>query len=182
MAIQTILSGEEIRTTSLTKINSNFTELNNSKANLSWANFTGTVSVAWNVWIWTTSPWSKLEVIWAWGGLNIASFITPYGSGAYFEEDTASIYAYRGSSTRWANIRIWNSWWSAWLWSNNDNFGIYTDYGASTEKVITINSDNNVWIWNTSPWSKLSVVWLPTSSSWLSSWDIWRDGTSLKIV
>jgi hypothetical protein len=47
---------------------------------------------------------------------------------------------------------------------------------------MRITSGGNVGIGTTTPGSKLSIVGLPTSSSGLSSGDIWNDSGTLKIV
>jgi hypothetical protein len=47
---------------------------------------------------------------------------------------------------------------------------------------LTIANDGNVGIGTDTPGSKLSIVGLPTSATGLSSGDVWRDGTTLKIV
>ena len=54
--------------------------------------------------------------------------------------------------------------------------------GVSGTSVMALNASGNVGIGTTSPGSKLSIVGLPTSSSGLTSGDIWNDSGTLKIV
>jgi hypothetical protein len=62
--------------------------------------------------------------------------------------------------------------------------GSYQPIGFFTSDVerMRITSGGNVGIGTTTPGSKLSIVGLPTSSSGLSSGDIWNDSGTLKIV
>jgi hypothetical protein len=59
-------------------------------------------------------------------------------------------------------------------------FGTSNPYGIQEKMRLT--KDGNLGIGTTSPGSKLSIVGLPTSSSGLSSGDIWNDSGTLKIV
>ena len=151
------------------------TELN-WKANLSWANFTGAVNVAWNVWIWTTSNLEKLYVNWwaIWYWNSIGSFV-PTAYSKIQGTSTWWVYPYDSNWNLVLQPRTW--------WVNQDLVVVVWSWSSSSVNAMVVKgSTGNVWIWTTSPWSKLSVVWLPTSSAWLSSWDIWRDWTTLKIV
>ena len=124
----------------------------------------------WNVWIWTTTPWDKLDVNWQYWRIT-----------------------YNTSSNMWLKLQNSWTWWSQISFRNSnwdEKFAITYDQGNS--KALFQNwssnfmardlSNGNVWIWTTTPWSKLSIVWLPTSSDWLNSWDIWNDNGTLKIV
>jgi hypothetical protein len=102
-----------------------------------------------NVWIGTTSPWSKLDVN-SWWNNTVANFESTDAWAAILLQDNSTTAA-EAMQRIWNDIRMLRSWW---------NFGIW---------VI--------------PWaSKFAIGWLPTSASGLSSWDVWRDGTDLKIV
>ena len=131
------------------------------KANLSWANFTGAVNVAWNVWIWTTSPWSKLDVVW-----DIKTSSKIISTGLEWIRQVNWDY---GVFTRW-------DWTNYYLMStaNWDQYGSWSSNRPFTYSPAT----NTVTI---SP-AKLNLGTRPTSPAWLSSWDIWRDWTTLKIV
>ena len=75
--------------------------------------------------------------------------------------------------------------------STNNAYYVTTQTGGSNDAfarkrnsstLLYITNGGNVGIGTTSPGSKLSIVGLPTSSSGLSSGDIWNDGGTLKIV
>ena len=179
MAIQTILSSEEIRTTSLTKINSNFTELNNWKANLSWANFTGAVNVAWNVWIWTTSPW---DYYWEMNNLVV------------WDESTANNWITIASNITsrcalaFADGTSWTSEFS-WLINynhSNDSMHFSTN-GGWYNWDLSINSSWKVWIWTTDPNYTLDVngsFWFTPWSAVtpISNWDVVFQATSNTVL
>ena len=63
-----------------------------------------------------------------------------------------------------------------------NNTATALQFGTNAAINMTIVSGGNVGIGTTSPGSKLSIVGLPTSSSGLTSGDIWNDSGTLKIV
>lgn len=141
MAKQVLQWTDITRTALLTKVNDNFTELYDGKANLAWGNtFTGNQSIDGNVWIGAPNPWEKLQV--EWWNIHIR------------KTDTA---------TAWIEFSNWiieNS-----LKQNGDEHLLLSINNWTHNHWFRNNGD--VWI-GTFPWAKLDVAWniQITDASW----------------
>jgi len=152
MAIQTILWTDVVKTTWLTKINANFTDLESRKVNNTGAEtIGGEKTFSDDVWIWRT-PTSRLDV---------------YEASAFVKCQMESWGAFDVIS------RVQNTVW-AWTFMHDASDDVVKLlYWTWTTGInwLAINSSGNVWIGTTSPASKLEVNW---AVSILSS-DPWVD-------
>ena len=122
-----------------------------------------------NVGIGTTSPAVNLDV-------RSASVSAPSFIAAGNSDISKFISIYGGTSVD-AVSAIW--------WKNGQSLKLATatsNNGASESIKMIITDGGNVGINKTNPGSKLAIVGLPTSSSGLSSGDIYNDSGTLKIV
>lgn len=134
MAKQTLVN-LELLSTHLDKLNSNFTELYDWKANLSGGN---------------TFNWQQQFNVWP-------DIVAANSHIRMYESDN--------SNKQW-NIEV-NSWKL-----------VFTEAWVAERMVIDSNLTFN-WKINA---TRINFSWLPTSPSWLSSWDVWNDWWTLKIV
>lgn len=127
-----------------------------------------------NVWMGITSPLYTLHT--NSGGDDVAvQFETSYWSSDTFTRVSEASHFF---------LKNWNST-STWGIAPRDDgrLSIWEDWGDTDPTVLstdymTFLPNGNVWINNPSPWSKLSVVGLPTSASGLSSWDTYTQTAS----
>ena len=113
-----------------------------------------------NVWIWTASPWAKLEVDWAWK----FSWTWYFWDSITIEKLDRPWLIMNASWIWWSNrsnIAFNSEWVAQWSIETDltnswdDSFFIYWHW---THRLL-IQSDGNVWIWTTAPWEKLEVNW-----------------------
>lgn len=128
------------------------------------------------VWIWTTSPSWKLDVIWEiysswirvrwdWTDSQFRRWLASEGSYWIFQNAGAIIYA-----SSWG-LAIWLEW-------TNSVFKVAT-WGAWYER-LRIDTDGTITMSN-----NIRMSWIPTSASWLPAGSIWCDtgaGNVLKRV
>lgn len=108
----------------------------------------------WNVWIWTNSPSSKLDVKW-----NIKSSLTWEWWSWTFLSSTSN----------------WEKQWLFWIrWDQNSN--VFSFQFANNNNWVAdlfqLHGDKNT----------ISIHNIPTSPAWLSSWMLYRDWDIIKIV
>ena len=122
-----------------------------------------------NVWIGTTSPDARLNVEWWETSLTVTSTSV---TGAVL-----NIWAWTASNGKTA-VQI--------RWIDNETTEKAIDvYDENWGNMFYIRSDGTSTSWRSEVFfnaSNFNITNLPTSASGLSSWDIWRDGTDLKIV
>ncbi len=128
----------------------------------------------WNLWIWNSNPEAPLHVQWSvkissqeWAGApnltlewnSTSSWWSAFNLWALNDAGESITYAHfisdvqsRVDGSESARLIIRNRQTSNW------NF-------PSNAIVIDGSNGNNVWIWNSNPWSKLSVSWLPSGTS-----------------
>lgn len=108
----------------------------------------------WNVWIWTTTPSSKLDVKW-----NIKSSLTWEWWSWTFLSSTSN----------------WEKQWLFWIrWAQNSN--VFSFQFANNNNWVADLFQLH-WGKNT-----ISIHNIPTSPAWLSSWMLYRDWDIIKIV
>lgn len=131
------------------------------------------VTVLWtgSVWIWTTSPSYRLDVV------NSSSFVE---ARIYWNADWDTWLIIKDSNREW---KVWVDVWNVWNWIFNifdvtwwgSRFNIWTTWNVSMWW--------NLWIWATATTtSKLHISWIPTSSAGLVAWDVWSNSWVLTIV
>ena len=137
-----------------------------------------TIDTTGNVWIWTTTPWAKLNiretvVWWIADWLLTNNDISIWTEAWIFFSPSTAGWTIRGARISWYQEDGANSIW----------LKFYTWIGASITEKMFIWSDGNVWIWTTTPWAKLDVVpWL--YKDWISiHWvaDSWNVETAFRI-
>jgi len=139
-----------------------------------------------NVWIWTTSPWAKLEVNWnirvwtAWT-INLTEDWT-YTSGWIFNTRV---------NTVWEKFVLLDAWALSGgnfaISSQRDWTQSYTQLEQGSAENITLRSSGNVWIGTTSPdailtiWTNVSslttprqkIIWASDTVPLTEWWDWW---------
>ncbi len=132
----------------------------------------------WNVWIWNSAPWNKLD-IWDWTSTTVTQI---NWSWAGYD---AWLRIWNKNTIAWASSYL--DFWLAWNYagasiqarSQSDNSADLVLQRSNTWNVrsdmMYINWDNwYVWIWSTSPTYKLQVAWDVYAWWWLrSSWNAW---------
>jgi len=184
MAIQTILWTDVVKSTWLTKINANFTDLDTRKVNNTgdetiggektfsddlkvWTNDLFVDVDANKVWFWTITPREQVEISTAsWTSCDLLL-------------SEASAYGWR-----MRNNQNWNNFELSWT----------SDFSAYSTR-LAIDTAGNVWIGTTSPWEKLNIVWnIKLNYTWIIwswekelnnisfYWNTWRTNPSASIV
>jgi len=146
--------------------------------------------IDWNVWIWTNTPTSKLDVDWAtkiWWRLSVNSYATiqwvitawPIDSqiNINWTSWTISIWWFNWMNAQdWAPLTItaWR-WTMSLMWSENTNWGdlIINWWNPANSgnvwNVLLSTNDGMVWIWTT-PSTKLDVDWTGKFNNIISDW------------
>ena len=116
------------------------------KANLSWANFTGAVNVAWKVWVWTTAPTELLTLSSADPRISI-----------HKNNSTATTMTWIVEFD-WTNGRNGYIWPISWVMTIHTDGANSMNFNTDWTPRMRISATGNVWIWTTSPTNKLEVV------------------------
>ena len=106
-------------------------------------------------------------------------------SGEQIMDSTLYVPKMYWNATNWIRLQL-EAYWKELVassvrsdWTTYQNVFWIGDWDIARTRFM----NTNVLIWTTSAWrSILRVVWLPTTSSWLSSWDLYNDSGTLKIV
>lgn len=129
--------------------------------NSTWHNIFATWGINYfsgNVWIGTTSPSDKLETTWS---IRITDNTWPILR-----------MARNGASYLWAN----------WIWADM-RIAVWSNSIANNNTKMIVKDNGKVLIGTTTAGgSILRVVWYPTSSVWLSSWDHWNNLGIVNVV
>jgi len=156
-----------------------------------WANELLTILNNWNVWIGTESPSYNLDIYTAWASLNIWRPGTWAPSLFLRWEEVITYYTwwwwlirFPQSSIFWAANNVDSSYLiqingsSGKQWIIGRDNGLYSLLAMDGWSVDVKSNGETVFMWdmwigNSNPWSRLSVVWLPSGTSWTDSWLDW---------
>jgi len=124
-----------------------------SKTKNAWAfkkNGTNAYYSNWNVWIWTTSPTSLLQL----GDGNKDNGVTLYETRPSNSPNLGIYESYDGKNN--INEQSWLFWY--WVRPMNDAWMVWEKWFKSYwRNLFTIKANWNVWIWTTNPKAKLDV-------------------------
>jgi trimeric autotransporter adhesin len=117
------------------------------------------VSSAGNVWIWTSSPWAKLDIGWNVNN-NVQATLTRAADSNF------ALQAINRSAVNAAGALV-SSFWVYWWWLDSSSINFYRWGGAQDGKIalstngadrLFVENNGNVGIGTSSPWQKLSVA------------------------
>lgn len=150
-----VWTGSGLSATAWNKLLSNFNNLNSRAWNLNWS---ASYYTAGNVGIWTNAPWTKLQVI---GNTYIGGYSIGNAGGDYPTHGYNLDWSTATNSVTGVKYRLWDS---ATAIREQWNFQFFTAPAGTAGNTMTltermrIESNGNVGIWTTTPWTKLEVA------------------------
>ncbi|EKE28749.1 MAG: hypothetical protein ACD_3C00020G0001 [uncultured bacterium (gcode 4)] len=146
---------------------------------VSWLNATPILTMRGNskVWIWTTNPWTKLDIKSTRTSGNNENLITLSDPVTWLQTPGFGTRILWSSNAGNALSAIGFE--AGTTWTNNDtqlSFYTQSSAGGLAQRMV-VNQVGNIWIWVSNPWSKLEVKW-DIKIKWVSGWwwtpiDLW---------
>ena len=129
------------------------------------------------VWIWTTNPWTKLDIKSTRTSGNNENLITLSDPVTWLQTPGFGTRILWSSNAGNALSAIGFE--AGTTWTNNDtqlSFYTQSSAGGLAQRMV-VNQVGNIWIWVSNPWSKLEVKW-DIKIKWVSGWwwtpiDLW---------
>ena len=158
--METILSSEEMRTTSLTKINNNFTELNNNlTTELDWK-----LSIEYTDYIWDFNykamSWNTLKVVCFWD--SITYWYDPYNTSSQiattYPEELQSKLRLWYNNNNITVVNKWVSWDESWDLLSRYDADVLSESPDLVIQMIWTNDCNHSLSVNTFTWNLIDLA------------------------